>query len=219
MSTLPAWEFQGRDAELALLRGELERVADGAEAVVVVEGRAGMGKSRLLAEVAAIARRLGIRIGVSAADPSDTVVELAALLAALFDGAEPLLDPGSLSTLHAQPEQRFWLLARHMQGMTLVRPRPRRGQMPWRCARADRLGAAQARITGVAAASARSAVPPSRGLAEVREILGRVLAAHRQGVLDRARQQYLTPLSGDRESWYDAAVEFLEQAGTQRDPH
>ena len=38
------------------------------------------------------------------------MVELAALLAALFDGAEPLLDPGELSTLHAQPEQRFWLL-------------------------------------------------------------------------------------------------------------
>ncbi len=110
MSTLPAWEFQGRDAELALLRGELERVADGAEVVVVVEGAAGMGKSRLLAEVAAIARSLGIRVGVSAADPSETVVELAALLAALFDGADPLLDPGSLSTLPAQPEQRFWLL-------------------------------------------------------------------------------------------------------------
>ena len=69
-----------------------------------------MGKSRLLAEVAAIARSLGIKVGVSAADPSETVVELAALLAALFDGAEPLLDPGSLSTLPAQPEQRFWLL-------------------------------------------------------------------------------------------------------------
>jgi DNA-binding CsgD family transcriptional regulator/tetratricopeptide (TPR) repeat protein len=110
MSTVPAREFHGRDAELALVRGELERLADGAEAVVVVEGAAGMGKSRLLAEVAAIARSLGIRVGTSAADPSETVVELAALLAALFDGAEPLLDPGGLSTLHAQPEQRFWLL-------------------------------------------------------------------------------------------------------------
>ena len=93
---VPAREFHGRDAELALIRGELERLSDGAEAVVVVEGAAGMGKSRLLAEVAAIARSLGIRVGSSAADPSETVVELAALLAALFDGAEPLLDPGEL---------------------------------------------------------------------------------------------------------------------------
>jgi DNA-binding CsgD family transcriptional regulator/tetratricopeptide (TPR) repeat protein len=110
MPTVPAREFHGRDAELALVRGELERLSDGAEAVVVVEGAAGMGKSRLLAEVEAIARSLGIRVGRSAADPSETMVELAALLAALFDGAEPLLDPGALSTLHAQPEQRFWLL-------------------------------------------------------------------------------------------------------------
>ena len=110
MSTSPAREFHGRDAQLALIRAELERLSDGEEAVVVVEGAAGMGKSRLLAEVAAIARSLGIRVGRSAADPSETVVELATVLAALFDGAEPLLDPGELTTLHAQPEQRFWLL-------------------------------------------------------------------------------------------------------------
>ena len=110
MPTVPTREFFGRDAELAVIRGELDRLSDGAEAVLVVEGGAGMGKSRLLEEVAAIARGLGIRVGRSAADPSEIMVELAALLAALFDGAEPLLDPGTLSTLHAQPEQRFWLL-------------------------------------------------------------------------------------------------------------
>jgi DNA-binding CsgD family transcriptional regulator/tetratricopeptide (TPR) repeat protein len=110
MSKSPAREFHGRDAELALIRAELDRLSDGAEAVVVVEGAAGMGKSRLLAEVAVIARSLGIRVGRSAADPSETVVELATLLAALFDGTEPLLDPAELTTLHAQPEHRFWLL-------------------------------------------------------------------------------------------------------------
>src|SRR6476661_6393524 len=110
MSTIPARDFHGRDAELALIRSELERLSDGSEVAVIIEGAAGMGKSRLLAEVAVIARSLGIRVGRSAADPSETMVELAALLAALFDGAEPLLDPGTLSTLHAPPEQRFWLL-------------------------------------------------------------------------------------------------------------
>jgi len=110
MSTVLAREFHGRDAELALIQGELDRLADGVETVVVVEGAAGMGKSRLLAEVAAIARGLGIRVGASAADPGETVVEVAALLTALFDGSEPLLDADGLSTLHAQPEQRFWLL-------------------------------------------------------------------------------------------------------------
>ena len=110
MPTVAAREFHGRGAELTLIRNELERLSDGTESVVVVEGAAGMGKSRLLAETAAIARSLGITVGSSAADPSETMVELAPLLAALFDGTEPLLDPGELSTLHAQPEQRFWLL-------------------------------------------------------------------------------------------------------------
>jgi DNA-binding CsgD family transcriptional regulator len=111
MSMSPVRDFHGRGAELALIRAELEPLADGGpEAVMVVDGAAGMGKSRLLAEVAAIARSLGIRVGRSAADPSETIVELATLLAALFDGTEPLLDPGELSTLHARPEQRFWLL-------------------------------------------------------------------------------------------------------------
>ena len=38
MPTDPAREFHGREAELALVRGELERLSEGAEAVVVVEG-------------------------------------------------------------------------------------------------------------------------------------------------------------------------------------
>jgi DNA-binding CsgD family transcriptional regulator len=103
-------EFQGRGSELALVRGELERLADGEETGVIIEGAAGMGKSRLLAEIGQIARGLGIRVGRSSADPSETVVELAPLLAALFNGSEPLLDPGGLSTLHATPEERFWVL-------------------------------------------------------------------------------------------------------------
>lgn len=102
--------FHGRDAELARVRDALGRVCGGAGAAVIVEGAAGMGKSRLLVEIAAMARTLGIRVGSRAADPGETAVELAALLAALFDGAEPLLDPAGLSTLPVQPEQRFWLL-------------------------------------------------------------------------------------------------------------
>src|SRR5580765_5121699 len=110
MWTRPGPELHGRDAELALMRGELELLSEGAERVIVVEGAAGVGKSRLLAEVSMIARSLGIRVGGSAADPGETAVELATLLAALFDGAEPLLDPREFTALRAPPEQRFWLL-------------------------------------------------------------------------------------------------------------
>src|SRR5258705_1664334 len=80
MSTSPARDFHGRDAELALIRAELERLSDGTEAVVVVEGAAGMGKIRLLAEVSTVGRSLRIRDGTRAADPNETVVALSALL-------------------------------------------------------------------------------------------------------------------------------------------
>ena len=69
-----------------------------------------MGKSRLLAEGARMAGRLSFRVGSGAAEPVESVVELAPLMSALFDGVEPLLERESLQTLHALPEQRYWLL-------------------------------------------------------------------------------------------------------------
>jgi DNA-binding CsgD family transcriptional regulator len=77
---------------------------------VVIEGGAGMGKSRLLAEVIGVARTLGVRVGASAADPSESVVELSALLAALSDASHPLLDRDAFGGLRAEAGQRFWLL-------------------------------------------------------------------------------------------------------------
>jgi DNA-binding CsgD family transcriptional regulator len=69
-----------------------------------------MGKSRLLAEAAAMARRLSIRVGIGLADPGDTVVQLSVLLEALFDGHSPILERSALGDAHASPEQRYWLL-------------------------------------------------------------------------------------------------------------
>ncbi len=69
-----------------------------------------MGKSRLLEEVAAMAGRLSIRVGCGTADPADTVVQLAALMEALFDGPSPILERRALGDAHASPEQRYWLL-------------------------------------------------------------------------------------------------------------
>ena len=110
MATGPARELHGREPELALIRAELERSSDGAEVVRLVEGAAGMGKSRLLAEVSAIARSLGISVGSSAADPSETVVELAVLLERCSTEPSRCSTPSGWHALHAQPEQRFWLL-------------------------------------------------------------------------------------------------------------
>ncbi len=110
-STIPSrGEIHGRDHELALVRGELGRLADGIGAVVVVEGGAGMGKSRLLAEIASVGRSMRVAVGSGASEPGESIVELAALLATLFDGPAPLLDRRELQGLPAQPEQRYWVL-------------------------------------------------------------------------------------------------------------
>src|SRR5271168_5250110 len=45
--------LRGRDSELAVIRERLSGALAGRAAVVVVEGRAGLGKTRLLAEAAA----------------------------------------------------------------------------------------------------------------------------------------------------------------------
>jgi len=110
MSTARAGDLHGREPELALIQGELARVAEGAGAILLLQGGAGMGKSRLLAEVSGIARSIGFRVGTTTAEPSERVVELAGFLAALFDGTDPLLDRRELPGPRGQPEQRFWLL-------------------------------------------------------------------------------------------------------------
>jgi DNA-binding CsgD family transcriptional regulator len=102
--------LRGRDGELAVIGEQLDRVRAGSGAVVLLEGAPGMGKSRLLIEVERIARRLSLAVGLGAAEPSESVVEFAPLLRALFDGREPLLAHDGLRGLRAGPEQRYWML-------------------------------------------------------------------------------------------------------------
>jgi len=75
-----------------------------------------MGKTRLLDEAAMVARRRRFRVGTCAADPGDSMVELATLMVALFDGPDPILDRAELPDLRALPEQRYWLL-QDLQGL------------------------------------------------------------------------------------------------------
>jgi len=106
----PIQSVRGRDAELTVLGQHLDQLLSGIGSVVLVEGGAGMGKSRLLGEMAAMARRLSIRVGCGVADPGDTVVQLSVLMEALFEGPSPILERTALGDAHASPEQRYWLL-------------------------------------------------------------------------------------------------------------
>jgi DNA-binding CsgD family transcriptional regulator len=102
--------LRGRDDELAAMGACLDEVRSGVGAVILVEGRAGLGKTRLLDACVSMAAERSFRVGRGVTEPHRQVVELAALFDALFDGDHPLVARGALSGDHASPEQRFWLL-------------------------------------------------------------------------------------------------------------
>jgi len=102
--------LRGRGDELAAIAARLDEVRSGVGSVIIVEGRAGLGKTRLLDACASMAAERSFRVGRGVAEPHRQAVELEALFDALFDGDKPLVARDALSDLHASPEQRFWLL-------------------------------------------------------------------------------------------------------------
>ncbi len=102
--------LRGRGEELAAIGARLDEVRSGVGSVIIVEGRAGSGKTRLLDACASMAAERSFRVGRGVMELSRQVVELDALFDALFDGDEPLVAREAISDLHASPEQRFWLL-------------------------------------------------------------------------------------------------------------
>ncbi|MFJ5142881.1 helix-turn-helix transcriptional regulator [Streptomyces sp. NPDC088707] len=102
--------LRGRDAELAFIEERLDALGRGEGGIVRVEGPAGIGRSRILAEAAAAGRRRGMRVFEGAADPDEQFVPLGPLLEGVLSGAEPLSGAQRLRDLAATPGQRFWLL-------------------------------------------------------------------------------------------------------------
>src|ERR1700678_920764 len=101
--------LRGREQELAVIRLGLRQVRAGTGRVIVVEGSAGLGKTRLLDECVAVAGELSFRVGRGAAEPG-RVIELGALFDALFEGDPPLADRRALNDAYASSEFLFWLL-------------------------------------------------------------------------------------------------------------
>jgi len=102
-------DLRGREQELAVIRRRLRQVRAGTGCVVVVEGSAGLGKTRLLDECVSMAGQLSFRVGRGAAEPGRPI-ELGALFDALFEGNSPLADRRALNDVHASSEFLFWLL-------------------------------------------------------------------------------------------------------------
>jgi DNA-binding CsgD family transcriptional regulator len=102
--------LRSRDNELASLREQFARLRTGVGTAWLIEGGAGLGKSRMLEEVVSSAREAGFAVSHGVAEPADVTVQFAALMEALFGGPTPLLERAALGDLHSSPEQRYWLL-------------------------------------------------------------------------------------------------------------
>lgn len=108
--------IRGRDNELESVRRRLLDVREGSGGIILIEGSAGVGKSRLMDAVAEIGSDLSFRVGRGATEIEperrviDQVPRVEALLYALFDGDPPLLPRTAFDELRTSPEMLFWLL-------------------------------------------------------------------------------------------------------------
>ncbi|GGT96871.1 hypothetical protein GCM10010272_47260 [Streptomyces lateritius] len=98
---------RGREAELAFVEARLDSLARGEGGIVRVEGPPGSGRTRILTEAAASAKRRGTRVFHGGADPDDRS-PLGPLLEGLLSGE--VADAARLRDLATSPGQRFWLL-------------------------------------------------------------------------------------------------------------
>src|SRR3984885_2587919 len=102
-------DLRGREQELAVIQRRLSQVRAGPGCVVMVEGSAGLGKTRLLDECVSMAQELSFQVGRGTPEPG-RAIELGALFDALFEGKPPLADRRALKDDHASSEFLFWLL-------------------------------------------------------------------------------------------------------------
>jgi predicted ATPase len=93
MGTLaPAPQLHGREVEIRVLREALDRVSAGRSAIVLIEGEAGIGKTRLLEEALEDARGRGMQVAAGVAEELEQTRPFG-LVAAAFGCTSSSPDP------------------------------------------------------------------------------------------------------------------------------
>jgi DNA-binding NarL/FixJ family response regulator len=87
-----------------------QEARQGRGAVVLVEGPAGIGKTRLVADGLERAELAGVATSYGRCHEVGTIAPLSPLLAALSSGPAPVLQRDELRALERPGDQRFWLL-------------------------------------------------------------------------------------------------------------
>jgi DNA-binding CsgD family transcriptional regulator len=104
--------LRGREAELASLDRLAAAAREGAGGVVVVEGAAGIGKSRLLAEAGQHAATAGLLVAAGDANELDRVTSWGTLLRALSSSEPPIMTLADLESLRELSDQRLAVVER-----------------------------------------------------------------------------------------------------------
>src|SRR3954447_16141573 len=102
--------FRGREAEMAAVDAMLDTLVRGGSGLLLLDGEPGIGKSRIVSEAHAGARRRSMVAAPGRADEVAAVAPLTPLLAALAGGEPPVVHRAEVRALERPGDQRFWLL-------------------------------------------------------------------------------------------------------------
>jgi ATP/maltotriose-dependent transcriptional regulator MalT len=104
--------IRGRQLELRAITRGIDLLCDGQGGCLLIDGPPGMGKTRLLAELAELARRQNFAVARAACDELDRYAPMLPLLTALRAGPDPVLPSSELDSAATDADRRFWFLER-----------------------------------------------------------------------------------------------------------
>ncbi|OBB80341.1 LuxR family transcriptional regulator [Mycobacterium colombiense] len=102
--------IRGRADELKLIGALVAAVAQGRGSVLVIEGPPGIGKSRLLTEVLALADKCGVRTLFGEAFEYQQTVPFFSLFMATLNADSPVGDAEALRQLGGSADLRYWVV-------------------------------------------------------------------------------------------------------------
>ncbi|MGB3475586.1 MAG: AAA family ATPase [Mycobacterium sp.] len=107
---MPSPPIRGRAGELKVIEALIGAVVQGRGGVLVIEGPPGIGKSRLLTEVLALAEKAGVRALFGEAFEYQQSVPFFSLFMATLRADPPVGDAGALRRLGGSADFRYWVV-------------------------------------------------------------------------------------------------------------
>lgn len=101
--------LRGREWEFGIVEQAIREVESGESSTLVFRGVAGVGKTRLLGEIARIVGGRGWSSVVAVPEPDSHLLPAAVLIDAALNASPPLLTPAEIEPLSGDADSRYWL--------------------------------------------------------------------------------------------------------------